>query len=874
MAIANKTFIWDFNMLKRFYEKYVVNWINSAANWTTAQKQQALQNLGVIGTQEQSTTRTYTGVANGVKNTMDTPIETGERIIEITGVSDYISLYDEDNTLKRVLASELPFTADKKYVAFVKYVDETPIPEYTFTVESITAVTTGLIDNLEESISTNTASINLINSTINNQANEINEAKASITSLQEVLTSTSEETRVYSSLEARGVNVDFSSPIEIGESIDAFTVVDKVRLFEDGDETGVVVNNTDLPYTTTVKFVKYRAWFDETRPSFTMTVSKPGRKGLDTVQDDIAANSSAIRANTAAINAAVSAISGIQSDVSDLKHTINGTACTTRTYTGVANGVKNVMETPIETGERIIEITGVSDYISLYDEDNTLKRVLASELPFTADKKYVAFVKYVNETPRPEYTFTVESIGEQGLEDIVSELQSDIQSGVSEFPNTYIPQKIYGVIGDTMQLFNNGVTISTMPNRYYNDWVCSQGKIYQRYLEVTPALVGGAVPAGLTIAHRLIDDHYNKSEQKTSDFVIAGRPSASPVSNINVLCVGASTTANGEWASELKRRLTDTLNSGSPAADGLNNITFVGRKEFTAGNTRPVPVNVEATGGWTWKTFYTPQDAIRFTVSGISSINIGDVYTYQNSNGQTVKVAVAEINVTENSGNIRFIYNYDTVGKGAPATQSGSISRVSGNGDTAIAYTNAVLENYCPFYNNGEPDFSAYAATYCNNKIDVAIFNLGNINFGLMGNDSLTTIISDMKTMLDALHTDFPNCKVIIVPGMRYSTYYGLEEDYNASSKYKSWPALYAQFRYAKAIEEFIADASYKDWCFLADSMAEVDAENVFPVSTKAVNTRVSTTEVIGTNGAHPTLEGYQMVADAIYRCFVNVVLN
>ena len=46
MAYTNKNFTWDFDALKRFYEKYIVKWLNSAVAWTEAQKKQARANLG------------------------------------------------------------------------------------------------------------------------------------------------------------------------------------------------------------------------------------------------------------------------------------------------------------------------------------------------------------------------------------------------------------------------------------------------------------------------------------------------------------------------------------------------------------------------------------------------------------------------------------------------------------------------------------------------------------------------------------------------------------------------------------------------------------------------------------------------------------
>lgn len=46
MAYTNRNFTWDFDALKRFYEKYIVKWLNSAVSWTESQKKQARANLG------------------------------------------------------------------------------------------------------------------------------------------------------------------------------------------------------------------------------------------------------------------------------------------------------------------------------------------------------------------------------------------------------------------------------------------------------------------------------------------------------------------------------------------------------------------------------------------------------------------------------------------------------------------------------------------------------------------------------------------------------------------------------------------------------------------------------------------------------------
>lgn len=455
----------------------------------------------------------------------------------------------------------------------------------------------------------------------------------------------------------------------------------------------------------------------------------------------------------------------------------------------------------------------------------------------------------------------------------ISQLEKDVEQ--LKFPQTFLPDKVYGVIGDTQQLFVRGIVFANNPYELYNKFTCGQGKVYTRYLEITPALSGGVVPSGLTIKHRLIDNYNNKSAEKTADYVIAARPTTSPVNNINVLCVGASTTAGGQWPGELKRRLTGTLGSGTPAADGLTNITFVGRKNGSSDSS----VKVEATGGWTWRHFILPRDAIRFYVTGFSSADIGAIYKYKDSNNADVRVIVAEVNVTGDTGNV--LFTFDTSNHNAPAAAAGTMTKVSGSGDGTITYTSHdPVESYAPFYDptTEEADFSGYAHEYCNDHIDVAIFDLGNVNAGIYGDFSqaqLDTVMEYMKTTLDALHADFPDCKVILSAGGKADTHNGMEYNYGAGSKLTTQASWWGKLAYINAVQDFIKQNDYKDWCFLSNVLAETDSEYVYPTAQKAVNTRMSTpTETIGTNGQHPTNAGYYQKADSIYRCFVNVILN
>ena len=50
---------------------------------------------------------------------------------------------------------------------------------------------------------------------------------------------------------------------------------------------------------------------------------------------------------------------------------------------------------------------------------------------------------------------------------------------------------------------------------------------------------------------------------------------------------------------------------------------------------------------------------------------------------------------------------------------------------------------------------------------------------------------------------------------------------------------------------------------------AQFDVENNMPASEMQVNIRNKKTERVGTNGVHPTMEGYLQIGDVFYRALV-----
>jgi len=563
-----------------------------------------------------------------------------------------------------------------------------------------------------------------------------------------------------------------------------------------------------------------------------------------------------------------------------------------------------------DDGTRRLIPEAILDYVEHGDASNN-NTAGYFELPIAANTKYLIAAVLTAEGARnigdryvangvSDPSFIPESVtlskpeaGDDGLVGEVSRLNVRVralesQEPLNAMPETYFPRKIYGIIGEKMQEFVRGIVKAVNPYNYYSRFMAKrgaagtggQGMVFRRYYEVTPELVGGEIPV-LSVSHQVIDDNYNKGAEKTAEMVLCKKTDLSvPQGGLNVLCIGASTTRNGQWPGELYRRLT--ANDGTPEGFGMQNINFVGRKTGNLWTGEYEHIRLEATGGWRWRDFFTPRASIRFTVTGNPTVAIDAKYTFIDGNGATQTATVAEVNVSGEAGdNIMLVFDNQSA-YAAPAAQIGTLTPVGGGND--IAFTAYEIEDYAPFYDveNDRVSFVPYVNQYCGGKLDVVCIYLGSINSGIRHDTNLEPTINDARTLIDAIHSEFPNCKILVSTTIPGSDYFGYEEDYGAGSiAGNSWDNLCGAFRYSQAIDNLVSmgedpdNNPYSDYCYIVNLFTEVDSEYVFPLTTKAVNTRMpGVTEVTGTNGAHPNIEGYYMIADSFFRTFCNVVLN
>lgn len=413
---------------------------------------------------------------------------------------------------------------------------------------------------------------------------------------------------------------------------------------------------------------------------------------------------------------------------------------------------------------------------------------------------------------------------------------------------------IYAVVGDTIQIFFKSIIDADLDNVIFR-CSCSKGKNYARYWEYTPTVKD----VGST---KMFIDVYSKGGAKLASKIITVKTvsATNPSDRKNVLCLGEGTMQRGNIAIEASRRIRGTAGDATtPQALNLSNINFVGRKK-NADNT----VGWEGTGAYTFSTYTSKgETSIRFYVTGATDLNIDDTYEIDNR----FKLDIAEINVTDGEGDIRCTFDDET-----PYTMywmstpfKGTLTKLSGNGQNSIAYTDWNPVSYQPFWNYTTKtlDISSYINTYCDGKLDVICVLLGMKsirNFDAFFD--LKNTINTAKLFCDEIHAQLPNCKILVSTLPLINQNNGDASDYMCG--YDSNGFNHKVFGFNKGLIEFAESDEYKSFVTVVSSHAQFDSENGYQTTTKQLNTRTAATETIIINTFQPNDCGYWQLADAL----------
>lgn len=412
------------------------------------------------------------------------------------------------------------------------------------------------------------------------------------------------------------------------------------------------------------------------------------------------------------------------------------------------------------------------------------------------------------------------------------------------------------VIGDTFELFYRGVIRSMNPYKYYIYINSPKGRAYPRFYTYTPGENDeGDYPLTLT----LYDDFGNVIE-KAETTLHVHKPVA-PSKKVNILCFGDSLTFNGVWPYEGFRRFTK--DDGEPKGLGFKDtLNFIGtmKKE---------EVGYEGYGGWQWRHFVN-NEAVSMTSSvwiEVDSHNLdeNDQHSvWQSNNLKWVLESIEEkkLKFKRGDGNYSCL---PTIGE--------VFTNVSGGEHLDdIQVKKYYFEKGNPFYDeqlNG-PNFEKYCENNNFEGIDFCYILLTWNGQFKPYNKDFSHYEPYIKSIVERIHLDYPKAQVRLIGIQSPSINGGIAANYGANGPYHDvFGEVSTAYCYNEYLENFCERDEYKSFCKYIDMKAQFDVEYNMPSTMMKVNVRNEETHRVGTNGVHPTMNGYLQIGDVFYRALV-----
>lgn len=504
------------------------------------------------------------------------------------------------------------------------------------------------------------------------------------------------------------------------------------------------------------------------------------------------------------------------------------------TYNSGTPSISNMMAKP-------------SRWTPLYDpeQDN------ASKVDFLLAKKST---RYGLGQMREQVTEVVREVTEGQIEEALKEKVSPALP-----PRVVLPDVFHAVVGDTLQLFYRGLIEHPYPYFYNIEVKCDIGKNTPRYFEVTPT-------ADKSGDHKLtvnVRDHLDNILATGTTVLRVHAVGESPSLRKNILCVGDSLTGSGTWCKEALRRLTET--GGTPSGLGLFNIRFIGTKKNGE-------CGYEGYGGWTWGSYLSAPTATKLGmwVYGSHDKDSTDQHSlWEDALGNIWSMETIE------TGRIKFTRYQDHT---APMPiGAGTLHHYQNATHTAnINYDETVYAEGNPFWDSdeGQVNFRTYCERNGFDRVDYMVTLLswnGMAASHYASSESLiATHVTNAKRLIRILHEQYPNAKVKMMGIQLPSVNGGCGHSYGANSQYSNWYGLVRSVMNMNlAYQEMANEEEFQDYVEFINISGQFDSEYNMPRQSKTVNTRSTATEQVGTNGVHPSTEGYYQIGDAAYRALV-----
>jgi len=413
-------------------------------------------------------------------------------------------------------------------------------------------------------------------------------------------------------------------------------------------------------------------------------------------------------------------------------------------------------------------------------------------------------------------------------------------------PELILPPKIYAVEGLQSNVFLEH-TIVLDHTIYDYDFTCSKGIHQVRGWRWTPN--SDDVEGNYNLTLDCLDKRTGSVLASATTQVVLVNKNANSGVNKKVQVIGDSLVAAGSITQGL-------LNN---ASTDVMPVTLIG--------TRGTGLNKhEGRGGWTINDYTTVgRTYYLFTVSGVTTapaIN-STIYTYNGG-----EFTVQEVSLSGGSGTLLCSFTGTAPTNGV----TGTLTKKQGSmiGDSTIAFSNVQSQSGNPFWNGTAVDYQNYLTVNSLTAPDVVIIQLGI-------NDTFS-MTSD-QTVIDFCMTAFPKLDVLINSILALNA--SVKVAVSAPPSYASQDAFGNNYQCGQTSRRAKRNittynkqlfAYYKNKeasrIFVLSGGINVDAENNFPESAVAVNSRNTKTVIKQNNGVHPDASGYYQESD-VYTSFI-----
>lgn len=296
----------------------------------------------------------------------------------------------------------------------------------------------------------------------------------------------------------------------------------------------------------------------------------------------------------------------------------------------------------------------------------------------------------------------------------------------------------------------------------------------------------------------------------------------------------------------------------------------------------------EARSGGTWDFVVKPLGrAVIVDVNNVTSLPItaypGTTYADENGikwtvrgvviNGGSGKLVLGPFSIDPNFdpsiGAGSESNDYDSYAENMPEsgvltkTTNDTVGTETDEGDQTVNYTAKELVCYNPFWDpsTNKLSFSYYVNKWGFNPPDMVSFTFGSNdlgNFSLREEADVDAVVAKAKTAIDQLHSDYPNCKVLITSscygysGYSYSEYITPIREWNLQSYYRKLVAMFGK------------ETEYSAFVRVVPTLFMVDRKNGFTVWDKQPCSLYSEKIKINGDAIHLGETGYYQFANSM----------